>query len=422
LVSGLVSAIEEYAAADAVRLPSAVQLADLEELLAAERRLSAEIGRRLAAAEATDAMVAETGYTPRSWLMAEMDHTGRSASRRLKLARACQRLPELGRARADGDLSDDNARLLAKLLSDIPAGADREAAEQVLLPLARVAGPAELGRAAGELRERLGLDEDADAAREKRYGERHLTADRTFDGYLTGRYLLDPQAAAALLAALGAHIGKAGPDDERTIGQRRADALAEVCESHLAADPLPDERGERPRVVLVADYDTLRAQVAERFATLDGRWQVSPATSRRMLCDAEVLPAVLGGDGAVLDLGRTSKAWSTAQRRAVRLRDGDGCAFGGCPHRWSRLHHAAWWSRGGPTDLSNAVPVCRFHHWLVHDGGWHASRAPEGTVIFTDRDGRERRFRPAGAVPSTADTSAGAATAYAVGHRRSRPA
>jgi hypothetical protein len=53
-----VSVIEEYSVADAAALPSAVQLADLEELLVAERRLTTEIGRRLAAAEATDALVA----------------------------------------------------------------------------------------------------------------------------------------------------------------------------------------------------------------------------------------------------------------------------------------------------------------------------------------------------------------------------
>ncbi len=398
-MSSLLSAVDEYAAADAAGLPAAVQVAELENLLLAERRLTAEIGRRLAAAEATDALVAETGYSPRSWLIVEMDHTGRSASRRLKLARACQRLPGLGAACAAGDVGDDNARLLARVLTDIPAEADREAAERVLLPLARVAGPAEVSRAAAELRERLGLDEDAEAARERRHGERHLTADRTFDGYLTGRYLLDPEAGAALLVALGAHAGKAGPEDERSLAQRRADALAEICAAHLAADPLADEQGERPRVVLVTDYDALRRQVAERFATLDGgmgvggRWDVSPATARRMLCDAEVLPAALGGDGAVLDLGRTAKVWSTAQRRAVRLRDGDTCAFDGCPHRWSRLHHADWWSRGGPTDLSNAVPLCRFHHWLVHDGGWSTRRERDGTFLFTDRGGLERRFR-----------------------------
>jgi hypothetical protein len=282
--------------------------------------------------------------------------------------------------------------VLGKTLTEIPAGADRDAAEQILVELARQATPVEVGRASVDVRERLGLDEDAEAERERRYGERHLTADRTFDGYLAGSYLLDAEAGSALLAALGAHSGKAGPDDERTLAQRRADALAEICEVHLAADRLPDEQGERPRVVLVTDYDALRRQVAEQFATLDGRWDVSPATARRMLCDAEVLPAVLGGDGAVLDLGRTTKAWSTSQRRAVRLRDGDGCAFDRCPHRWSRLHHADWWSHGGSTDLSNAVPLCRFHHWLVHDGGWSVHRESD-TCVFTDRDGHERRFR-----------------------------
>ncbi len=127
-MSGLVSAIEEYAAADAAALPSAVQLADLEELLVAERRLTAEIGRRLAAAEATDALVVETGYTPRSWLIADMQHSGGEASGRLKTARTCARLPNVGRAFAAGDIGAEHVRVLGKTLTEIPAGADRDAA------------------------------------------------------------------------------------------------------------------------------------------------------------------------------------------------------------------------------------------------------------------------------------------------------
>jgi hypothetical protein len=44
---------------------------------------------------------------------------------------------------------------------------------------------------------------------------------------------------------------------------------------------------------------------------------------------------VLGGDGEVLDLGRTLRLFTGAARRALLLRDG-GCAFPGCdrPAQW----------------------------------------------------------------------------------------
>jgi hypothetical protein len=48
------------------------------------------------------------------------------------------------------------------------------------------------------------------------------------------------------------------------------------------------------------------------------------------------LPAVLGGDGQVLDVGRERRLFTGPLRRALVLRDG-GCAFPGCdrPPRWT---------------------------------------------------------------------------------------
>jgi hypothetical protein len=43
-------------------------------------------------------------------------------------------------------------------------------------------------------------------------------------------------------------------------------------------------------------------------------------------CDAGIIPAVLGGHGEVLGLGRRTPTWSPAQRRALRIEDG-GCRW-----------------------------------------------------------------------------------------------
>jgi hypothetical protein len=34
------------------------------------------------------------------------------------------------------------------------------------------------------------------------------------------------------------------------------------------------------------------------------------------------------------------------------------------------VHHVIPWSRGGPTDLGNLVPLCPRHHTAVHAGVW----------------------------------------------------
>jgi hypothetical protein len=93
---------------------------------------------------------------------------------------------------------------------------------------------------------------------------------------------------------------------------------------------------------------------------------------RKLACDAQVIPALLGSDGQPLDLGRSTRTFTAAQRRALGLRDGPGCAFPGCdrPIAWCDAHHIVHWSDGGHTDLTNGVLLCAHHHTLIHHGDW----------------------------------------------------
>jgi hypothetical protein len=76
-----------------------------------------------------------------------------------------------------------------------------------------------------------------------------------------------------------------------------------------------------------------------------------------------------------LEVGRTSRVISPAQRVALAIRD-RGCVFPGCerPLAWCEAHHLRHWLHGGPTDLTNLALVCRAHHRAVHEGagGWPA--------------------------------------------------
>ena len=90
-------------------------------------------------------------------------------------------------------------------------------------------------------------------------------------------------------------------------------------------------------------------------------------TARKLACDAAIIPAVLGSDGAILDQGREKRLFSTDQIRALWLRDRH-CTFPGCrsPAAWSDAHHLVHWIDGGPTDLANAALLCGRHHTIVH--------------------------------------------------------
>jgi hypothetical protein len=104
---------------------------------------------------------------------------------------------------------------------------------------------------------------------------------------------------------------------------------------------------------------------------LDNGDALSPEAVRRIACDARIIPTILDGDGAILDMGRGRRLWTYAARAAVIQRDG-GCAFPGSDRlpQWCEVHHRISWLRGGRTDLDNGVLLCAAHHRLIHDERW----------------------------------------------------
>jgi hypothetical protein len=82
-------------------------------------------------------------------------------------------------------------------------------------------------------------------------------------------------------------------------------------------------------------------------------------------------------------------------RRALKARD-RGCRWPGCTtKRHLHAHHVVFWSKGGPTALSNLVTVCHAHHRLVHEGGWDLRLERSGAVRVFTPDGAELPAVPA---------------------------
>jgi hypothetical protein len=40
-------------------------------------------------------------------------------------------------------------------------------------------------------------------------------------------------------------------------------------------------------------------------------------------------------------------------------------------------HHIEFWAHGGRSDLRNLIPLCHFHHRLVHEGDWQVIRVAD---------------------------------------------
>jgi len=115
--------------------------------------------------------------------------------------------------------------------------------------------------------------------------------------------------------------------------------------------------------------------------------EISPGEVRRLACCAGIIPAVLGGISAVLDLGRESRLFSKAQRVALGLRD-KGCRAEGCdrPPSWCEAHHLTKpWADGGKTDLADGILLCGHHHRLAHHPAYDYRQLPNGDLRYHRR-------------------------------------
>jgi hypothetical protein len=108
--------------------------------------------------------------------------------------------------------------------------------------------------------------------------------------------------------------------------------------------------------------------------------------ARRLACEAGIIPVVLGGKSEVLDLGRTRRFHTRAQRVAIALRDG-GCAAEGCdwPPGMCHVHHTVPWARGGSTSVQHGLMLCPRHHTIAHDARYQMKSGPTGKVTFSRR-------------------------------------
>ena len=185
------------------------------------------------------------------------------------------------------------------------------------------------------------------------------------------------------MAALSAPVpGPEGEPDPRSAAHRRADALLTVLRRGVAA-PDGAKTGERAQVMVTVPLDTLREGIRGGGVTDTGE-VLSPATVRRIACDAGIIPAVLGSRSEVLDLGRTVRLFTPAQRRLLTRRDA-GCSYPGCtiPAAWTEAHHVRHWADGGPTDIHNAALLCPRHHAHVHTHHLTATVTDTGVTWHT---------------------------------------
>jgi len=193
--------------------------------------------------------------------------------------------------------------------------------------------------------------------------------------------------------------------DRTSFDQRMSDALVALCKADGQAASGPDGAGgahrNRPTIVVHADLSFLAGGAGS--AELDVLGPISQEVARRLACDAKVLVSADDAGGNSLDLGRTRRDPSDAQRLEIRRRD-KGCRFPGCTHtEFTDVHHVRHWIDAGRTDLDNLVELCDQHHRAVHEMGWKVSGDANVELIFRSPTGRLSHSTPSPAFRSARD-------------------
>jgi len=413
----VVEVVKDVAGVQPVFMTTGEKQAALVELARAEARLTELRLRVLAAAD--DVGEAAGARDAGAWVSHATQADPQAARAEWHLAKALDRREQVAAGMREGRVSVAQARVITRGLDDLPSSLGPELAvraEETLVGFCDRHRPSELRRLAArildvvapeiaeaELAKRLEAEENT--AREKA----SLRFRRLGDGRTRITGTLPDAVAARFTACLDAYgnprrdhlnsdgqgAGPFGPTSAGATGEliplhrRRAHALIALLE---ALDPrqLPEHGGEATTVVVTISLDQLRTDLATA-GLLDptgesGQIDISAAHARRLACTAAILPAVLNGQGEVLDLGRAQRLFTRAQRRALRLRD-QHCRAEGCTisATWTEAHHLKPWSEGGRTDLNDAVSLCSHHHHRIHDHRYRADRLANGDIRFHRR-------------------------------------
>lgn len=374
--------------------------AALVALAEARSQLDALTARLLAAA---DEVGEQHGLRDAAaWLAMQTRATQREARRDLALGRALEQHAGVASALTSGELRTEQARVIAEAVDALPVRVDAETrglAEAALLGFAGKHDARELRQIGkrildvvapevGESHEESVLE--AEEARAVAGVELVMGDDG--HGRCHGRFTVPSHVGKMLKRHLLALANPARhteaelreeSGDRKPLRRRLGEALVEYVERY-PVDATPQTAGVNATVVVTMTLEQLLADHAT--AVLDDGSRLSAGQARRLACEAGIIPAVLGTDSQPLDLGRSARLYSRAQRIALGLRDG-GCTARGCETSASgcHAHHDDPWSRRGLTDLANGRLLCPRHHRLAHDSRYAMTIHADNTVTFARR-------------------------------------
>ena len=315
-------------------------------------------------------------------------------------------LPAVAVAQAKGLINAEHVEVIRKAVDKLPGFVDAATRDQFEVDLVRTAvgvGPKEL-RDAADLTLFL-LDQDGPAPDERERARKRGVSKgkqrRDAMTPLTGELTPEAWAVWEVLFAKYAAPGMCNPDDpepctsgtpsqaqieadHRSLAQRQHDALLVVGRIALMTGELGQLNGLPVSLIIRTTLQDLESRAG--IGVTGGGTRIPIHDVIRMAGHANHYLAVFDkATGSALDLFRTRRVASPAQRIMLIARDG-GCTKPCCTvgAYGTQVHHVTTdWANGGNTNIDNLGLACPPDNRSVKEGGWSTAMNDRTEVEWT---------------------------------------
>jgi hypothetical protein len=344
----------------------------IEALMAQRARLDAVVTEAAASFDASGDWAPDGAKTAAAWLGRRCRIPSGQARALVRRGRVLCHLPAYARAWSSGAINAAHIDTVAALRN--PVTEDALARDEQVLCDQATTLPFDKYVQAVSYWHQFADPDGTETSHDKRVAARDVYLEKSFDGLWLGHMTMDPLTGTAVAEELGRlehqlfeaewakvkeRLGREPTvsDLERTPGQRRCDALAEMATRSRTAP----ENGKRPvpLISVLVDFPTLAGRVCE----LANGTVVSPGALLPLLDQAYFERAVFS-PGNRVEVSETARLFTGATKRAIELRDRT------CTHPYCdgsgpcQVDHIIPYADGGPTTQENGRLLCSFHNRL----------------------------------------------------------